>query len=268
MSIPYKPSRSTSRPAARVVTSSNVVTTRTIPAPVSVPISIPVPIPVIPVAEAPRCTHGQPLTRVCLACTPQGEPTRAQTGVATHTEESYRSLELAKPSIPEIDPGTGAIWQFTGPYAWLSNFHATSIQYEGLHYPSVEHAYQAAKSLDAEYRRLVSRTEFASHAKRLGKIDRILCPSRLTNASKALNRPVELRADWFDVSLDVMGELLQIKYADARLAKLLIETGDRQLIEGNKYCDVFWGICFCASHQRTGENWLGALISAIRSNLC
>ncbi len=44
------------------------------------------------------------------------------------------------------------ITSFSGKYRWLSNFFPVSICYDGITYPSVEHAFQAAKSLDPQSR--------------------------------------------------------------------------------------------------------------------
>lgn len=35
--------------------------------------------------------------------------------------------------------------RFSGPYKFLSNFFWSELNFEGLKYPSVEHAFQAAK---------------------------------------------------------------------------------------------------------------------------
>ena len=40
-----------------------------------------------------------------------------------------------------------SINSFSGAYAFLSNFEPAPIYYDGLSYPTVEHAFQAAKIL-------------------------------------------------------------------------------------------------------------------------
>ena len=42
--------------------------------------------------------------------------------------------------------------EFQGDYRFLSNFHPAEVEMDGIKYPSVEHAYQAAKSLDKDER--------------------------------------------------------------------------------------------------------------------
>lgn len=42
------------------------------------------------------------------------------------------------------------IAEFHGPYLFLSNFFPATVQLDGIPYPSVEHAYQTAKTLDPQ----------------------------------------------------------------------------------------------------------------------
>ena len=37
---------------------------------------------------------------------------------------------------------------FRGEYGFLSNFNKSRVEFEGMTYPSVEHAFQAAKNPD------------------------------------------------------------------------------------------------------------------------
>jgi len=41
---------------------------------------------------------------------------------------------------------------FRGKYRFLSNFYYAEVNYEGIRYPTVEHAYQAAKTLSTDIR--------------------------------------------------------------------------------------------------------------------
>jgi hypothetical protein len=43
---------------------------------------------------------------------------------------------------------------FYGQYAFLSNFYPCEVEFEGDTYPSAEHAYQAAKTIDPDVRRI------------------------------------------------------------------------------------------------------------------
>lgn len=133
------------------------------------------------------------------------------------------------------------ITSFDGIYRFLSNFHPAMVKLDGETYPSTEHAYQAAKSLDPAYRASL-RTCTAAEAKRRG-------------------RKAVLRADWEEVKIGVMLDLLRQKFASGTgLAVLLDQTGDRELVEGNWWGDTFWGVC-----RGEGQNHLGKLLKQVRA---
>lgn len=135
------------------------------------------------------------------------------------------------------------IKEFQGEYRFLSNFWPAEITYEGITYPSVEHAYQAAKTLDKQERVKISKMK-AGEAKRAG-------------------RKVKLRSDWEAIKLSVMRSLVQQKFSrHDKLAKKLIETGDQELQEGNNWGDKFWGVV-----GNTGLNHLGKILMSVRKDL-
>lgn len=127
---------------------------------------------------------------------------------------------------------------------------------EGLRFPTVEHAYVAAKSLDAQERQTAADMPTAGGAKRLG--------SRIA-----------LRSDWAAVRPVAMASLLTQKFAAGTLlAGLLVATEDAELVEGNDWCDVYWGVCSCPVHCPSGDpadaqgsNLLGSMLMARRSRL-
>lgn len=134
---------------------------------------------------------------------------------------------------------------FTGKYRFLSNFYPAILTYEGLAYPSSEHAYQAAKSESETVRKIFGNsTMSAGQAKRLGAT-------------------IEKRKDWHDVSLGIMEDIVRIKFqTHPKLAKKLRETGDHILVEGNNWGDIFWGMV-----NNEGENHLGKILMKIREEL-
>src|SRR4051812_48363597 len=85
------------------------------------------------------------------------------------------------------------IESFTGEYSFLSNFYYVSVTYDGVVYPSVEHAYQAAKTVDTTERRMVQRQQTAGFAKKAG-------------------RRVTLRPDWEGIKVGIMRNLLRSKF--------------------------------------------------------
>lgn len=130
---------------------------------------------------------------------------------------------------------------FQGPYRFLSNFWSVQITYEKLSYPTVEHAYQAAKTLDQADRYHIAVEDTPGRAKRAGQ--------KLT-----------LRDDWEEIKLDVMEQLLRLKFAEgSKLLTWLRNTQDAELIEGNTWGDKFWGVC-----NGEGQNHLGKLLMKIR----
>lgn len=133
--------------------------------------------------------------------------------------------------------------EFKGEYRFLSNFYACDIELDGVIYPTVEHAYQAAKTLDPEYRKLFA--------------DRKLAPG----GAKRMGKQVPLRPDWDSIKLGIMESLVRQKF-DTHLALQLIETGDQQLVESNWWGDTFWGVC-----EGVGENHLGKILMKVRKEL-
>lgn len=137
---------------------------------------------------------------------------------------------------------------FEGKYRFLSNFYSCWIPYEGITYPTSEHAYQAAKTLDVEQRKYVSTLDTPGKAKRAG-------------------RDLTLRSDWEQVKESVMYDILKIKFSNPILREKLLETGDVYLIEGNKWCDQIWGMCQCKKCNGLGLNLLGKLLMKLRNEL-
>jgi len=71
-----------------------------------------------------------------------------------------------------------------------------------------------------------------------------------------------LRPDWARIKLDIMYHLLQQKFRDPLLQKLLLRTQDAELVEGNVWNDTYWGVC-----SGVGENHLGRLLMLVRFHL-
>ena len=136
---------------------------------------------------------------------------------------------------------TECIEKFAGEHRFLSNFWMVPIEYEGIVYPSSEHAYQAAKTLDVEERHKIAVLAHPAHAKKAGL-------------------SLALRSDWKQVKRRVMEEILRRKFEQRPLAAKLAATGTAELVEGNTWGDQYWGVCGGA-----GENHLGRLLMKIRT---
>lgn len=135
------------------------------------------------------------------------------------------------------------IKEFQGDYRWLSNFATVQIEYQGITYPSVEHAFVAAKSLDTEWRLKCSN------------------PNAHPAEIKELGKTVKLRSDWNDIDEDVMYELLDLKFNKEPFKTKLLETKNEYIQEGNWWSGKRWGFCLKTNE---GENLLGEIIMKIR----
>lgn len=141
-----------------------------------------------------------------------------------------------------------AITEFRGKHAFLSNFSSADVVLDGVTYPTVEHAFQAAKTLDPVAREVIRRASTPGNAKYHGQ-------------------RVTLRDGWDRMRLDVMIDLVRQKFTPLHRRAELLDTGDADLVEGNTWHDNFWGDCRCGrdSCERPGENWLGAVLMLVRS---
>lgn len=132
---------------------------------------------------------------------------------------------------------------FSGEYDFLSNFYSQEITYDGIKYPTNEHAFQAAKTLDLAKRQAIAKLATPGQAKRAG-------------------RKVLLRSDWEDVKFDVMKEIVILKFITPELKEKLLATKDAELIEGNTWNDRCWGVC-----NGVGQNNLGQILMEVRELL-
>jgi len=142
------------------------------------------------------------------------------------------------------------ITDFRGQYGFLSNFYRAAVTFDGAEYPTVEHAFQAAKTHDFAKRRIIRNAATPSEAKRLG-------------------RRLQRRDDWYDISLWVMEDLVRQKFTRyPELRHQLLETGSAVLIEGNNWNDRFYGAVWDSTREVwVGENHLGRILMKIRAEL-
>jgi ribA/ribD-fused uncharacterized protein len=122
--------------------------------------------------------------------------------------------------------------------------HKVSVCYGGYAFACVENAYQAAKSQNKEdMQQFVSATPFWAK----DFVDSgCLC----------------VRQDWEKVKYTIMFDLVKQKFTNNQsLRKMLLDTGNVELIEGNSWGDTYWGIC-----NGVGENNLGKILMLIRKN--
>lgn len=132
---------------------------------------------------------------------------------------------------------------FSGDYSFLSNFYPVDVEFDGEVYPSVEHAYQAAKTYDISARELIRNAISPGRAKQLGEA-------------------VEIHSEWDKTKISIMNELLVKKFQDPKLRIMLMNTEGSDLLEGNYWGDTFWGVC-----NGVGKNHLGQILMSIRNGI-
>ena len=142
-----------------------------------------------------------------------------------------------------------SIQKFHDDYEFLSNFYPSVVHdNHQIEYPTVEHAFQAAK---------VSTTRLRKYIACLAK----------PNDAKKYGGNVELRTDWEEVKYQIMYDLVLQKFRHKKLKKLLLDTQGAKLIEGNTWHDTTWGRCNCKICNNAGTNYLGKILMLVREKL-
>ena len=146
--------------------------------------------------------------------------------------------------------------RFIGKYKALSNFEHAMVIYQHMAFPTVEHAYVAAKSRDVKFRGQIAAMS-----------------SKLVGQAKKWGRTITLRSDWEKVKLGIMEDLLIQKFSPEKKTlnipnphyEVLMSTGDQLLVEGNYWHDNYWGNCLCEKCMKIeGQNHLGLLLMKVR----
>ena len=133
--------------------------------------------------------------------------------------------------------------RFRNEYWFLSNMYPCSIWYEGALdgkyiFRSVETIFQMMKCDDDNEKK----------------------GFELLNGfeAKKRGRRVKLRDDWNEIKLDVMRDILEVKFSIPDLRNKLIRVND-EIVEDNNWGDRYWGRC-----NGIGKNMLGKLLMEIR----
>ena len=154
---------------------------------------------------------------------------------------------MADPTTAPATRPANKIAEFQRDYRFLSNFLPAEVVYEGITYPTAEHAYQAAKTLDPEKRKEIAALKTPAEAKHAGEA-------------------LKPRDDWPAVKFNVMEDVDRYKFTHhPDLRDKLLATGDATLEEGNTWNDQIWGISPPDSGK--GENHLGLILMKIRHEL-
>lgn len=136
-----------------------------------------------------------------------------------------------------------AIDSFSGDFEFLSNFFVEKNKL------TVEHFYQAAKTMNYGWVYQIISAKTPGRAKRLGQ-------------------KAPLRKDWEQVKVQIMFDLLREKFKDLTLKTKLIDTFPTILIEGNTWHDNFWGQCSCMKCRGKEKiNMLGFILNQVRAEI-
>lgn len=136
---------------------------------------------------------------------------------------------------------------FKGEYRFLSNFWQCVVLLDGVAYRSVEHAYQASKTLDEEWRTFVRKAGKPGTAKKRGR-------------TSSLIRRGLLRRNWDRKKRKIMHQLVLDKFTRHEgLRNKLLDTGSALLVEANYWGDSYWGVC-----DGEGSNHLGKILMRVR----
>lgn len=135
---------------------------------------------------------------------------------------------------------------YESSYFVLHNFSAHQVTFEGLIYPTVEHAYHSSKFENQGIKAEIQNAESPLKAYELGQKYK---SSRKTN--------------WDEIKVDTLQSIILEKVKQhAEVRDALIATGDEEIVEENPN-DDFWG----TGKDGRGENQTGKILMRIRNEL-
>jgi len=127
-----------------------------------------------------------------------------------------------------------------GNISWMRNDFRKDITVGGITYPTLEHAYQAAKTKDRGVKQQIADTDSVREARRIG---------RSIQQNDGFDREAAMEA------------LQRLKYTDKDLGEMLARTGsDPIVMEGY---DGFWG----TGDDGNGQDVMGGILQTIRTEL-
>lgn len=207
---------------------------------------------VIDIADHPgwvvTCHHPDILTYVAED-EMRPEPSELSVGLVGR---SQRDLDASVLNVVYVHNDDAAepvrFYSKTVEYYELSNFAPFGFEENGVHWPTVEHYFQAQKFLgpaNATYREKIRGAKTPKDAKTLGR-----------------TRQMPIRDDWDAARDTVMLHALRQKFAAKKLQERLLGTDLRPLIEASP-SDSYWG----CGQSGNGQNRLGQLLMQVRAEL-
>jgi ribA/ribD-fused uncharacterized protein len=132
--------------------------------------------------------------------------------------------------------------EFRNANYFLSNDSPSPVVFERVRYPTVTHAFAAARTLNETDRRRIAGIESPAEAQREA-------------------RKLEVRPDWGKVQDPIMLALVRQKFQTEREKSRLQGTGNATLIHGNTLGDQTWGK---DRKSGQGDNKLGNILMKVR----
>jgi ribA/ribD-fused uncharacterized protein len=136
------------------------------------------------------------------------------------------------------------------PFGCFSNLYRRSIDFEGISYPTAEHAYQAGKARKKEVRDWLMAAP---------------SPALLAMAAHGLYY-WDITPGWSTSKFDRMAAVLRAKFTQhADLKDILLNTGDARLVESasvDNAVNRLWG-----EVNGVGKNMLGTLLMGVREEI-
>ena len=133
-----------------------------------------------------------------------------------------------------------------GALGYLASYSPHGFDKDGFFWKTVEHYYQAQKFHDLKVRKLIMEAKTPKEASAIGR-----------------SRKYKLRDDWENIKNEVMYEAVLQKFkAHPNLKKLLLDTGDEEIIE-ETVKENYWG----CGPNRDGQNHFGKILCKVRDEL-
>jgi len=136
------------------------------------------------------------------------------------------------------------------PYGVFSNLYKRAIVFDGIEYPTSEHAYQAGKARKDSVREWLMAAP---------------SPSLLAMAAHGLY-VWDVHPDWSKTKFARMKQVLHAKFTQHQdLQEILLSTGDARLVETatvDNAVNRLWG-----QVNGVGKNMLGVLLMEVRSEI-
>jgi N-glycosidase YbiA len=146
-------------------------------------------------------------------------------------------------------------------FRFLSHFYYATIRIDDEEWSTVEHYFQAQRSHDPNYIKLIRNAKSPGWAKKFGAPPD--APRKVSRQSWFRKNREQPRPDWKDIKLEVMRAADWAKFSqNPDLGRLLLATRPATIEEDAPY-DLFWG----TGKDGSGLNWAGRILMEIRDRL-